>query len=37
VELDRLVQSLPEVRKNLVQKEFQGFKNLFSRFLAERK
>ncbi|XP_013173494.1 PREDICTED: UTP--glucose-1-phosphate uridylyltransferase isoform X1 [Papilio xuthus] len=36
VELERLVATVPETRRPQMLKEFQGFKNLFSRFLAEQ-
>ncbi|XP_038221253.1 UTP--glucose-1-phosphate uridylyltransferase isoform X1 [Zerene cesonia] len=36
VDLEKLVASLPANKRPMVEKEFQGFKNLFSRFLAEQ-
>ncbi|VVC88235.1 unnamed protein product [Leptidea sinapis] len=36
VELERLVGTLPESKRPHVEKELKGFKNLFSRFLAEQ-
>ncbi|KAJ8711974.1 hypothetical protein PYW08_008928 [Mythimna loreyi] len=36
VELERLLASVHETRRPLVEKEFRGFKNLFGRFLAEQ-
>lgn len=37
VELEKLLSSAQQNRKPLLEKEYRGFKNLFSRFLAERK
>lgn len=37
VELEKLLASAPDNKRPLIEKEYRGFKNLFSRFLAERK